>query len=192
MRNLKFIIGAIILMNYSIASAEWIGIATTKDAEWAISAGNKTQKEARNKAKSSCENYTKKSCNNIRTLNTLESYVAVAQSKTWIEVATAQTMDIAVNDSLNRCASHTDKNDVCNIVWKGINRELKTPKRIISPASAKNNKSCRPNTNPIRCHSNCINGDCVVTYENGCKIQIQVSPKYDPFENRWKYPTPQC
>lgn len=192
MRNLKFIICAIFLMNYSIASAEWIGLATTVDGGWGISAGNQTQKEARTKAKSGCQSYTKKVCKNVNTFNTLEPYVAVAQSKTWVEATSAQTIDIAVDNALNRCASHTDKDDVCNIVWKGINRKLDTAKQVIPPASAKNKKSCRPNTNPIRCHSNCINGDCVVTYENGCKIQIQVSPKYDPFENHWKYPAPQC
>ena len=119
MRNLKFIIGAIFLMNYSIASAEWIGLATTVDGGWGISAGNQTQKEARTKAKSGCQSYTKKVCKNVNTFNTLEPYVAVAQSKTWVEATSAQTIDIAVDNALNRCASHTDKDDVCNIVWNG-------------------------------------------------------------------------
>lgn len=53
-------------------------------------------------------------------------------------------------------------------------------------------QSCRPNTNPIRCTSNCVNGNCKVTYENGCVIEVTVQPKYDPLNNMWMYPSPQC
>lgn len=52
--------------------------------------------------------------------------------------------------------------------------------------------SCRPRTQEIRCRSNCVNGDCVVEYENGCKIRVQVSPRFDPFTNQWTYPSPSC
>lgn len=52
--------------------------------------------------------------------------------------------------------------------------------------------NCRPRTREIRCRSNCVNGDCVVEYENGCKIRVQVSPRFDPFTNQWTYPSPSC
>lgn len=52
--------------------------------------------------------------------------------------------------------------------------------------------SCRPRTREIRCRSNCVNGDCVVEYENGCKIRVQVSPRFDPLTNQWIYPSPSC
>jgi hypothetical protein len=51
---------------------------------------------------------------------------------------------------------------------------------------------CRPRTPVIRCRSNCYNGNCIVEYENGCKIQVQVSPRFDPFSSRWTYPSPSC
>lgn len=54
------------------------------------------------------------------------------------------------------------------------------------------NGNCRPKTNTIRCQSSCTNGDCIVTYENGCKIRVQVNPKFDSFQNRWTYPSPSC
>lgn len=54
------------------------------------------------------------------------------------------------------------------------------------------NSSCRPNTPSIRCQSNCVNGNCVVTYENGCKLRVQVAPKFNPFNNQWEYPSPSC
>lgn len=51
---------------------------------------------------------------------------------------------------------------------------------------------CRPRTTTIRCRSSCSNGDCIVTYENGCKIRVQVSPEFDSFQNKWIYPAPAC
>lgn len=53
-------------------------------------------------------------------------------------------------------------------------------------------KNCRPNTPTIRCSSQCTNGNCVVTYENGCKMSVQVQPTFDSFNNQWTYPAPQC
>ena len=52
--------------------------------------------------------------------------------------------------------------------------------------------NCRPRTQEVRCRSNCVNGDCVVEYENGCKIRVQVSPRFDPSTNQWTYPSPSC
>ncbi len=57
-----------------------------------------------------------------------------------------------------------------------------------TPASA----NCRPRTASVRCTSSCNNGNCVVTYENGCKLRVQVSPTLDPFSNQWTYPSPSC
>jgi hypothetical protein len=56
-------------------------------------------------------------------------------------------------------------------------------------ASAKN---CRPNGPSLRCTSRCTNGNCLVTYDNGCKIRVQVQPQYDGFNNQWTYPAPAC
>ncbi|WP_156422061.1 hypothetical protein [Paucibacter sp. KCTC 42545] len=51
---------------------------------------------------------------------------------------------------------------------------------------------CRPRTTTLRCQSSCSNGDCVVSYENGCKIRVQVNPRFDGFQNQWVYPSPPC
>ena len=51
---------------------------------------------------------------------------------------------------------------------------------------------CRPTGTAIRCQSRCINGDCIVTYENGCKIRVQVRPSFNSFNNQWEYPSPSC
>lgn len=50
--------------------------------------------------------------------------------------------------------------------------------------------SCRPNTSHIRCSSQCFNGDCTVTYENGCEMRVQVRPQFNG--TSWVYPPPSC
>lgn len=52
--------------------------------------------------------------------------------------------------------------------------------------------SCVPNTAVRQCHSDCDNGSCVLTYKNGCKVQVQVQPIFNPATTTWEYPRPQC
>ena len=51
---------------------------------------------------------------------------------------------------------------------------------------------CRPRTPTLSCKSTCTNGNCLVTYENGCKMRVQVTPQFNPFSNQWTYPSPSC
>jgi hypothetical protein len=51
---------------------------------------------------------------------------------------------------------------------------------------------CRPTGPIIRCNWKCNNGDCILTYENGCKVRVQVQPNFDSFSNSWVYPDPSC
>ncbi len=59
-------------------------------------------------------------------------------------------------------------------------------------SKAKTGGNCRPTTQSVRCRSQCTNGDCVITYENGCQTRVQVNPKFNPFNNQWEYPAPSC
>lgn len=52
--------------------------------------------------------------------------------------------------------------------------------------------SCRPKSQTLTCSSQCTNGDCTVTYENGCKVRVQVQPRFDSLTNSWTYPAPAC
>lgn len=61
-----------------------------------------------------------------------------------------------------------------------------------SKAAKPSGGNCRPRTTTLRCQSACTNGDCIITYENGCKMRVQVSPEFDSFQNRWVYPQPPC
>jgi len=51
---------------------------------------------------------------------------------------------------------------------------------------------CRPKSNQLQCTSSCKNGSCVVTYQNGCQIRVQVQPQFNPLKNSWDYPPPSC
>lgn len=51
---------------------------------------------------------------------------------------------------------------------------------------------CRPRTNTLQCSSSCNNGSCVVKYENGCQMRVQVQPRFNGFNNQWEYPAPSC
>jgi hypothetical protein len=51
---------------------------------------------------------------------------------------------------------------------------------------------CRPRTNTLQCSSSCNNGSCLVKYENGCQIRVQVQPRFNSFNNQWEYPAPSC
>ena len=62
-----------------------------------------------------------------------------------------------------------------------------------APSPSQNTANdCRPRSNSLRCTSSCSNGDCIVTYENGCKLPVQVQPRFNGFTNTWEYPAPNC
>lgn len=99
----------------------------------------------------------------------------------------------AYKTALGKCKEVSGRE--CKIV---ISTSIAGTLRGESSANAKpvapvvTNQNCRPKTPTIRCTSSCANGDCVVTYENGCKMRVQVSPRYDSFQNAWVYPSPSC
>ena len=51
---------------------------------------------------------------------------------------------------------------------------------------------CRPHSATLTCQSSCTNGDCIVTYENGCKVRVQVNAKFNSMSGQWEYPSPGC
>ena len=71
-------------------------------------------------------------------------------------------------------------------------RNAAAPKKVAANPAPNGNGECRPQGNTIRCTSQCSNGNCIVTYENGCKIRVQVQPRFNPFNNQWDYPAPSC
>jgi uncharacterized protein len=65
-------------------------------------------------------------------------------------------------------------------------------KRTPVPSETMATGNCRPQTSHITCQSQCFNGDCVVTYANGCKMRVTVASKFNPFTSQWEYPSPSC
>lgn len=55
---------------------------------------------------------------------------------------------------------------------------------------SKTETDCRPRTSALRCQSSCTNGDCIVSYSNGCRLRVQVSPQFNG--TQWIYPPPSC
>ena len=95
----------------------------------------------------------------------------------------------AVDDAYAGCAkSHEDCNSEHITSWSDTRGFAQT-----RPAPAKNNQEdCRPRSNSLRCSSQCSNGNCIVSYENGCKIRVRVNPRFNPFNSAWEYPSPGC
>ena len=103
----------------------------------------------------------------------------------------ADTGKWAMEEGVRSCKKKFDL--PCDIVSFGAMKgafDAAPVAQAVKPKAAP--ASCRPNTPSIRCSSNCTNGNCVVTYENGCKMRVQVQPRFNPFSNQWTYPAPSC
>ncbi len=93
----------------------------------------------------------------------------------------------AVDTAFNLCDSNYKNCESNNIKFWEDFEGFASPR-----ASNESSEDCRPKTKQLSCKSNCTNGDCMVTYENGCKMRVQVSPRFDGIQNRWIYPSPSC
>ena len=94
----------------------------------------------------------------------------------------------AIDEAYKTCSEHTQNCNSEDIrVWedtKGF--------KITNRTNIDQRKNCIPTTAYKRCTSQCLNGSCVVTYENGCKINVQVSQEWNSMTNQWEFPSPQC
>lgn len=98
--------------------------------------------------------------------------------------------DEADKKAIERCQE--ESNSKCFIVWSSAIPGKMNSSKGAAVTTKNDPENCRPTKQPITCSSHCINGLCTVSYENGCKIKVQVAPKFDPFTNTWKYPSPSC
>jgi hypothetical protein len=94
----------------------------------------------------------------------------------------------AVDSAYNDCAKLSDDCTQKGIANWDDESGFQNKTQVKSPIS----QSCRPRTSSITCSSQCMNGNCIITYENGCKMQVQVQPKFNPLNNQWEYPAPAC
>ncbi|BEV08527.1 DUF4189 domain-containing protein [Methylophilus sp. DW102] len=70
--------------------------------------------------------------------------------------------------------------------------KVKMAKLEKKPTKLANLEDCRPKTNSLTCKSSCVNGNCLVTYTNGCTMRVRVNPTVDPFSGMMQFPTPNC
>lgn len=81
----------------------------------------------------------------------------------------------------------------CKVVFYGsIGGKVKTASNSNAAAIPRSpqSQSCRPTTDVVRCSAKCINGNCTITYENGCKMKVNVQPSFNG--STWVYPPPAC
>ena len=165
--------------------ADWMSLATSQNGAWGVAVQQATKKQAESLALKQCNANKGANCKIAGSVDQL-GYVAVATSQSWVRASVNDTAEGAAQDALEQCARNTSTDDTCEIKWTGINGVVKQPARTA------NIGDCRPRTRELRCRSNCVNGSCVVEYENGCKIRVQVQPRFDPFSSQWTYPSPGC
>lgn len=154
-------------------------------------------KEARSEALRQC---AVKECKVIDEI-TDPGFIAVARTQNddspgYFVIVYAQTnSDLADKDAVASCEKRAK--EPCRVAFSGaipgkIAGTSPAPPPAPAPGVTANAPSCRPTTATVRCTSQCTNGDCRITYENGCQIRVQMQPEYDPFSNQWKYPPPSC
>lgn len=98
-----------------------------------------------------------------------------------------ESRQIAVDKAYERCVKQYQQCQSEGITsWEDF-RGFK-----VKNSAQTNTKDCRPKTQTLRCTSNCVNGNCVLTYDNGCKINVQVPSRFDSFSKQWTYPAPSC
>ena len=182
--SLFFLFGFIASMP---AVADWAALAVADDGAWGTSVQESSKKRAESQAIKNCNKHkaTGTKCKVVGSFDQL-GYAVVAQSTSRVEFNIADSLEDAKRNALDNCSKHTSTGDLCKIKWTGINGVLR------NQPQATNAHDCRPRTPEVRCRSNCVNGNCVVEYENGCKIRVQVSPRFDSLSNQWTYPSPSC
>lgn len=156
-----------------------------------------TQEEAENGALADCEKTTSKkgSCKIVPDLTTNgHAWYAFAHSEVYSGVGVSSTGKSQAKENALKFCRDGNASSPCKItevfentgptaapaafkkLQARIEREKKQRQDVakksvknVIPASAQN---CRPRTEYLRCSSQCTNGSCFVTYENGCKLRI--------------------
>ena len=181
------------LFTFTPSFADWLALAIDDGGtsgswdSWGIAVQQSSKKRAESLAMKQCNKNKNKSakCRIAGSSDHLGN-VVVATSKTYVQVQVDATLEDANRSALAECSKHTNPKDTCEIKWTGFNGV------VPEQPQASSTTDCRPKSRELRCQSNCVNGDCVVEYENGCKIRVQVSPRFDSFSNQWIYPSPSC
>lgn len=136
-----------------------------------------------------------------------EWWYAFAKGNSMSGIALDKTKTGAIERAISECMKVNAQGDTCKVSsvtqnppltdapasFKRLKARIAAATQAVSkPSSPSVSNDCRPKSDYLRCTSQCINGSCVVTYENGCKMQVQVRPKFNPLNSQWEYPSPGC
>jgi hypothetical protein len=185
-----------LLFAASLAHAEnWYAVANDGDFSWGSTRNQASKAAAVNAAIRSCREVSSQNSSpqnrcKILDVGSASGYLAIAVSPTRIQVALNGDEGEATRVALAGCVAKTPESETCSIEFSKFNGVQPKASKVANIVQASGN--CRPRTTTIRCQSHCINGDCVVTYENGCKLRVQVGSHYNALENRWEYDSPNC
>lgn len=185
---LRVMVGCLISLSAVAAQGgNWFAIAYDGAGEWGVSRGLDTKEKAVKQATDGCKKASKVGKCKVLDAKSLAGYLVLATSPSQIAYAIADDEAAARKKALDSCAKSTPKEETCEIVLSKPNGHMRVANK--APAAAEN---CRPRTSHITCQSQCSNGNCIVTYANGCKMRVQVNAKFNPFNNQWEFPSPSC
>ena len=118
--------------------------------------------------------------------SSLPGYIAIAYGDDGAGYATGATVQNAVDSAAATCTKIYKNCDTNNVkYWYDEPKET-------DAAIPNNTASCIPDRRNVQCRSSCTNGDCIVTYQNNCKVHVQVNPVFNSLTNQWEYPAPPC
>jgi hypothetical protein len=179
-----------LLLAASLAhSGNWYAVTIDDDLNWGAKRHANSKATAIKEAMGTCKEVATKPCK-ILGVKSGTGFLIIAASPSHLRYALNEDEDEARRVALEGCAKETPVSQTCKIVLSEYNGVPPKTDKVASNVQPSGN--CRPRTATIRCQSNCINGDCTVTYENGCKMRVQVDPHYNSLENRWEYDSPNC
>jgi hypothetical protein len=104
-------------------------------------------------------------------------------------VAGFSTRQAAVDAAYKHCAAYFNgcqENDIMN--WWDEAGYAKTSVRSVGQGNA-----CSPPTGEaVRSKTQCMNGDCIRTFENGCQVRFRAPYCHDPVSGKWEWKPDGC
>lgn len=185
------------ILSLSANAATWFAIVTDDNLAWGAAVGKGTIQSASKEAADTCKKYAKHACKNVLVAKDQMGIIAVASSPSRLSYGIGLDLEDVKKTALDNCAAETPTNETCEIKWIGVNADKATLAKAekIAKANTPSNTSssdCRPRTSQLTCQSRCTNGDCIVTYANGCQMRVRVQAQFNSFSNQWTYPSPSC
>jgi len=195
--HLIFVIALATLATEAGAYTSLALVSSHPNKSWSVSAGYLSQNDADNNALEGCRVTSRQS--GLDELVTQCKIVGRAAGPGYGAIACGEggcswsmghdLAQSAVNAAYESCIKNYGKckdKDISH--WEDRKGFADMPTAQMALGSG----DCRPRTSQRECSSSCKNGSCVVTYQNGCQVRVQVQPQFNALTNLWDYPPPCC